>query len=104
MAAARQLLWGAGRRLAAAAVAQPFALDRPYLFTYLLLAATMAILEFRRGLWLLPPLFAVWANCHSGYFLGWVVLGAWCAESLVQRRRDVDVVDRKRTQRAGVAV
>jgi hypothetical protein len=74
--------------LAAASVAQGFSLDRPYHFTYLLLAATMSILEFRRGLWLLPPLFAVWANCHSGYFLGWVVLGAWCAESLVLRRRD----------------
>src|ERR1017187_5577668 len=55
---------------------------------YAALAATLAVLEFRRGLWLLPPLFAVWANCHSGYFLGWVVLGAWCAESLVARRRD----------------
>lgn len=77
--------------LAAACAAQGFALDRPYLFTWLLLAMTMAILEFRRGLWLLPPLFAVWANCHSGYFLGWVVLGAWCAESLVQRRRDVEL-------------
>ena len=88
--------------LAAACAAQGFALDRPYLFTWLLLAMTMAILEFRRGLWLLPPLFAVWANCHSGYFLGWVVLGAWCAESLVQRRRDVDAVGGERTQRAGV--
>jgi hypothetical protein len=74
--------------LAAASVAQEFALDRPYLFTWLLLALTMAILEFRRGLWLLPPLFAVWANCHSGYFLGWAVLGAWCLESLLLRRPD----------------
>jgi hypothetical protein len=74
--------------LAAASVAHAFALDRPYHFTYLLLAATLTILEFRRRLWLLPPLFAVWANCHGGYFLGWVVLGAWCAESLVLRRRD----------------
>ncbi|MCX6628811.1 MAG: hypothetical protein NTW28_14415, partial [Candidatus Solibacter sp.] len=74
--------------LAAASVAQGFALDRPYHFTWLLLGATLAILEFRRCLWLLPPLFAVWANCHGGYFLGWVVLAAWCAESLVSRRRD----------------
>jgi hypothetical protein len=74
--------------LASASVAQAFALDRPYLFTWLLLAATMAILEFRRPLWLLPPLFVVWANCHSGFFLGWVVLGAWCAESIVLRRRE----------------
>src|ERR1035437_7266945 len=51
--------------LASACVAQAFALDRPYHFTWLLLAATLAVLEFRRRLWLLPPLFAVWANCHS---------------------------------------
>jgi hypothetical protein len=74
--------------LASASVAQTFALDRPYQFTWLLLAATMVILEFRRPLWLLPPLFVIWANCHSGYFLGWVVIGAWCAESIVLRRRE----------------
>jgi hypothetical protein len=69
-------------------VAQTFALDRPYQFTWLLLAATMVILEFRCPLWLLPPLFVIWANCHSGYFLGWVVIGAWCAESIVLRRHE----------------
>ena len=74
--------------LASASVVRAFALDRPYHFTWLFLAATLAVLEFRRGLWLLPPLFAVWANCHSGYFLGWVVLAAWCADSLAARRRD----------------
>jgi hypothetical protein len=67
---------------AAAGMAIPFALDRPYLITFLLLAATIAILEYRRGLWLLPPLFLVWANCHGGYFLGWVVLAAYSAEAL----------------------
>ncbi len=73
---------------ATASIARIFALDRPYHATYLFLAATMGILEFRRFLWLLPPLFLVWANCHSGYFLGWIVLAAWCAESLFARRRD----------------
>ncbi|HEY1493846.1 MAG TPA: hypothetical protein VGF49_04855 [Candidatus Solibacter sp.] len=73
---------------ACASVARNFAFDRPYHATYLFLAATLAILQFRRFLWLLPPIFLVWANCHGGYFLGWIVLGAWCAESLVQRRRD----------------
>jgi hypothetical protein len=88
----RGSLYGAlAGAFAAASVAYGFSLDRPYHFTYLLLAVTMAILEFRRGLWLLPPLFAVWANCHSGYFLGWVVLGAWCAESLILRRRDTEL-------------
>jgi hypothetical protein len=78
--------WMAG--LAAAAIAAPFALDRPQLFTYLFLALTIVILESRRRLWLLPPLFLIWANCHGGFFLGWVVLAAYCAEALVARLRD----------------
>jgi len=46
--------------------------DRPYLITFLLLASTIAILETRRPMWLLPPLFLIWANCHGGFFLdGW---------------------------------
>jgi hypothetical protein len=30
----------------------------------------------RRWLWLLPPLFVVWVNCHGSYFFGLGVLGA----------------------------
>jgi hypothetical protein len=78
--------WLAG--LAAAAIAAPFTLDRPQLFTYLFLALAMVILESRRRLWLLPPLFLIWANCHGGFVLGWVVLAAYCAEGLVARWRD----------------
>ena len=77
--------------LAVATVARVFAFDRPYHATYLFLAATIAILEFRRALWLLPPLFLVWANCHGGYFLGWIVLFAGFVESIYQRRRDTTV-------------
>jgi len=77
--------WMAG--LAATAVAAPFALDRPQLFTYLFLALTVLILESRRRLWLLPPLFLIWANCHGGFVLGWVVLVAYCADALVARLR-----------------
>src|SRR5215472_12242013 len=62
---------------AAASVARIFTADRPYQITYLLLAVTLALVEMRRCLWLLPLLFLVWANCHGGYFLGWVVLGAY---------------------------
>jgi hypothetical protein len=68
--------------LATAGVASGFAMDRPYLVTFLLLAATLAILETRRRMWLLPPLFLIWANCHGGYFLGWVVVAAYSAEAL----------------------
>ncbi len=73
--------WMAGLVVTAAVV--PFALDRPQLFTYLFLALAVAILESRRRLWLLPALFAIWANCHGGFVLGWVVLAAYCAEALI---------------------
>jgi len=75
--------------LAAAAVVAKFALDRPYQVTYLFLAATLVLIEYRRLIWLLPPMFLIWANSHSGYFLGWVILGAYCAESLVRRERAI---------------
>jgi hypothetical protein len=88
----RQSLYAAlAAALATASVARVFALDRPYQITYLFLTATLAIVEFRRFLWLLPPMFLVWANCHSGYFLGWIVLGAWCAQSILERRLDVEL-------------
>ena len=74
---------------ATAGMAIRFALDRPYLITFLLIAVTIAILEYRRGLWLLPPLFLFWANCHSGFFLGWLVLAAYGAEALWQQAPDV---------------
>lgn len=76
---------------AAGSIASTFTTDRPYLITLLLLALTLILMELRRWLWLLPPLFLVWANCHGGYFLGWVVLGAYSAEALVhwlQKRPD----------------
>jgi hypothetical protein len=71
-----------------AAIAGNFAADRPFLFTYLLLAVTIYILDTarsRRTLWLLPPLFLIWANCHGGYFLGWVALAAYCVPTLFRR-------------------
>jgi hypothetical protein len=73
--------------LAAAAIAVPFAIDRPQIFTYLFLALLVLILESRR-LWLLPLLFLIWANCHGGFVLGWVVLAAYCAEAVVTHWRD----------------
>ncbi|HUB77616.1 MAG TPA: hypothetical protein VMB03_02415 [Bryobacteraceae bacterium] len=73
---------------ATAGMAIPFALDRPYLITFLLLAATIAILEYRPSVWLLPPLFLVWANCHGGFFLGWLVLAAYAAEAFWRRSAD----------------
>jgi hypothetical protein len=84
----RRSFWAAlAAAFAAASVAGVFTADRPYQVTFLCLALTFAILEMRRWLWLLPPLFLVWANCHGGYFLGWVVLGAYSFRSAPVRER-----------------
>jgi len=74
--------------LLTAFVAGVFTSDRPYQVTYLFLAATLLILEFRRAIWLLPPMFLIWANCHGGYILGFVILGAYLAESVPAATRD----------------
>jgi hypothetical protein len=73
--------------LLAASTACQFTADRPYLFTFVFLGATVAILEWRRGMWFLPALFVLWANTHGGFFMGWVVLGAYCGEALFLRLR-----------------
>src|SRR5215831_8281531 len=70
---------------AAAGLAFHFQQSRPFLATFVCLAATMTILETRRRLWLLPPLFLVWANLHAGFFTGWLMLGAYCGEALLYR-------------------
>jgi hypothetical protein len=96
---------------AAAGVASEFAVDRPYLVTFLLLALTIAILESRSldrpaslskiGIWLLPPVFLIWANCHGGYFLGWVVVAAYSAEALFLKWRKKPLPDARRLWIAG---
>jgi tetratricopeptide (TPR) repeat protein len=72
---------------AAAGVALHFQQSRPFLVTFVCLAVTMAILESRRCMWLLPPVFLIWANCHAGFFMGWLVLGAYCGEALIRLLR-----------------
>ena len=76
---------GVGAAILAGTVAWQFVPERPYLITFVFLAATVAIVESRRWLWVLPPMFVIWSNCHSGYFLGWVVLALfWPAKSRPQ--------------------
>jgi hypothetical protein len=71
---------------ATAFVLHSFTADRPQYFTLLFVALTINLLDARRWLWSLPPLFLIWANCHAGFFLGWVVVGIYLAESLYLRR------------------
>jgi hypothetical protein len=72
--------------IAAGAVAINFQQSRPFLITFLFLAVTMAIAERRRWMWALPAVFLIWANCHGGYFMGWVMIGAYCLEALIRRQ------------------
>ena len=81
--------------MAAGMIARSAATDRPFLITYLLMAITLWILERRRPLWVLPPLFVFWANAHGGYFMGWVLLGAYCGEALFLRLRKQPPPDEK---------
>jgi hypothetical protein len=85
-----------GAAFLAATIADKFRSDRPFLIGFLLLALVMAALEYRRWLWLLPPMFVVWANMHGGFFLGWAPLGAYCAEALFLRWRGRPVADERR--------
>ena len=80
----------------AAFIASYFTSDRPYQITYVLIMVTILIVESRRWMWALPPMFLFWANCHGGFFLGFVVLGVYCAESLWRRWRGRPAADDRR--------
>ena len=80
--------WGIAAALAASSVTYLFAHDRPSILSYLFPIAFIAIFETRKRLWLLPVLALVWANCHGGFFLGWIVCGAYAIEALIRRSAD----------------
>jgi tetratricopeptide (TPR) repeat protein len=73
--------------LACAAMAFHFQQSRPFLVTFVFFAVTMAILESRRWMWALPVIFLIWANCHAGFFIGWLVFAAYCGEAVIERLR-----------------
>uniref|UniRef100_Q020I5 Glycosyltransferase RgtA/B/C/D-like domain-containing protein n=1 Tax=Solibacter usitatus (strain Ellin6076) TaxID=234267 RepID=Q020I5_SOLUE len=77
---------GIAASLATASVAIAFVADRPGIVSFLGVAVFVALLELRRGLWLLPALALLWANCHGGFPLGWLVLLAYAVDSLPFRR------------------
>lgn len=93
---------GVGRPLAALLTTYSIVLQsshllpRPHLFTTLLATATLALLlEYRRShnsrwLWALPPMFAVWANLHGGFLIGFMLLGVFGLEVLWRVMWDKD--------------
>jgi hypothetical protein len=88
---------GVAAAFATASVTIWVAIDRPMILTFLFIAAFMTVLEFRRWLWVLPAIALVWANSHGGFFMGWVVLAAYCAETIPWLARFFP----KRAQEAG---
>src|SRR4029077_15820310 len=61
---------------------------RPQLFTFALLAATLAILarhNYSRAapLWVLVPIMAVWANLHGGFIMGLAVIVLYAATTSI---------------------
>lgn len=61
---------------------------RPQVIGYLLLTVELLVLYLGgsrnpRWLWCLPPLFAIWVNCHGSFFLGLMVLGVFSICSLL---------------------
>jgi hypothetical protein len=78
---------GIAAACAAASVLTAFAADRPGVVSFLGVAVFVTLLELRRGWWALPPLALLWSNCHGGFLLGWVVLLAYCAETMPLRPR-----------------
>jgi hypothetical protein len=70
---------------------------RPQIFNLLLTAVFVYLIErfkqevqseerkAQRSLWLLPVLTVVWANLHSGYLLGVVLIGTYAVGEAVQR-------------------
>ena len=65
---------------------------RPQLFSLLLFAILLScLMAARRGsqrsLWVLPPLFAAWANLHGGWIVGGGVLALWTCALLVTGER-----------------
>ena len=101
---------GAGTRplvaltLLSGAVLRMFLTVRPQLFSWLLFAVVLALIEEhdagrpdgpsgKSRVWLLPPLFALWANLHLGVFYGLMLLGCWVAARAWERWRGDAGVD-----------
>jgi len=70
---------------------------RPQMFNLLLTAVFLFLVERvkagkmdKRAFWLLPPLTILWANLHSGYLLGIVVLATYTIGEALQQWRGGD--------------
>jgi hypothetical protein len=93
-----------------ARVAEPVLGTRPQIFTFALVCWTLWIAEsyLRSGgrrIWLLPPLFLLWANLHAGFIAGIGFLAIVLAAEIIKRRWSLGAVaPRKRITGLAVAL
>jgi hypothetical protein len=78
-----QVYFGIAAALAAATLAIHFAADRPALVTFFMAALFVCLLDSGRFLWALPLLGLIWANCHGGFFIGWIIVLAYATASFL---------------------
>jgi hypothetical protein len=75
---------------------------RPHLVGYLFLTIELILLHLasrnRRWLWLLPPLFAIWVNCHGSHIFGIGVLFVYWLCSFAQGNWGVAFAEAKGSQ------
>ncbi|HEV8375784.1 MAG TPA: hypothetical protein VGR38_06055 [Candidatus Polarisedimenticolia bacterium] len=82
----------AGLLLLGALASEPRFEVRPEIVSYLLLVLTLHLLHRRAlglpsPLWPLPLVFALWANCHSFFLLGWTALACFAIGGWIRRGR-----------------
>jgi hypothetical protein len=66
---------------------------RPQVLTSALFATTLWVLVRRRFLWVLPPLFLIWANLHGGVAAGGVlIVAAVIASAVLTPRQSVKLI------------
>jgi hypothetical protein len=83
----------------ASAVGSLHSLTRPHILSWLLFTLFLSILEDhrmngrRRGLWLLVPLMAAWANLHGAFIYGLVLIALYCIGAALEgeRRRAIEL-------------
>jgi hypothetical protein len=91
--------WAVAAVGCSAGILFPFALARPHMLAWTLLAAwTVILLKAREGR-SAPPLIAallmvVWANLHASYIVGFGLAGLFALESLIENPRDRKLLGR----------
>lgn len=74
-----------------AACAAAFWSPRPQMFTFFFSAVLVYLLfklkhNGRVRLWLLPPLLWIWGNCHGGFIIGFILIGAFALGEWINSR------------------